>query len=375
MLHMPWERNFGGSRVQLEIAEEWQKMGHQVKKFDYRDAFPGASPSVVATLTRPSFAMKARDFVRANAHRFDMIDAHQGNLPYRKEMLGFKGVLAVRSVGLYAFYREFARSQTNQFPPHKWKLRLLHWLYSQREKQEYPFYRRSLETCDLINLPNRDELAYVRSELGLGDKSFFFPFGLSQDRLAAFAETIQPAAVRLSSPTVAFIGTWGTRKGSRDWGEIIAAVRSRVPAIRFRFLGTGLGKEAVLADIPQQHWEAVEILPRFDSEELPQLLSSVTVGAFPSYIEGFGFAVLEKLACGIPTVAYDVPGPREMLGAGDRVPAGDLQQFSRRLVEVLQLETASYAQRSLNCVETARQFDWGRIAKDTLAVYRQFLER
>ena len=284
----------------------------------------------------------------------------------------------MRSVGLYAFYREFARSPTNQLPPHKWKLRLLNWLYSQREKREYPFYRRSLETCDLINLPNRDELAYVRSELGLGEKAFFFPFGLSQDRLNAFARAVQPAEVRLSSPTVAFIGTWGTRKGSRDWGEIIEGVQSRIPTARFRFLGTGLSKQAVLADIPPQHWDAGEILPRFNSEELPQLLGGVTVGAFPSYIEGFGFAVLEKLACGIPTVAYDVPGPREMLGDLDcrlRVPAGDPTQFSRRLVELLQLDAASYAQLSGNCVETARKFDWGKIAKDTLAVYRQFLGR
>lgn len=32
MLHMPWERNLGGSRVQLELAEEFIKLGHEVEK-------------------------------------------------------------------------------------------------------------------------------------------------------------------------------------------------------------------------------------------------------------------------------------------------------------------------------------------------------
>ena len=60
VLHMPWERNFGGSRVQLEIAEEWRKMGHEVEKFDDRDAFPRASPSILATLTRPVLRRKQK---------------------------------------------------------------------------------------------------------------------------------------------------------------------------------------------------------------------------------------------------------------------------------------------------------------------------
>jgi hypothetical protein len=40
ILHMPWNRNLGGSHVQLELAEEFRKLGHKVEKFDLYDAFP-----------------------------------------------------------------------------------------------------------------------------------------------------------------------------------------------------------------------------------------------------------------------------------------------------------------------------------------------
>lgn len=371
VLHMPWDRNLGGSRVQLELAEEFTAMGHEVEKFDINDAFPNAKPSLLANLTRPSFSIKAKAFVRANAHRFDIIDAHQGNLPFSKKELGFKGLLVARSVGLHAFYEEYFRQERKIFPTKNWKLKLLDFLLTGQRNRERPLYPRSFQYCDLINLPNRDELTYVRDVMGWGEKARVFPFGISRSRQAEFANIIPPARLRLAHPTVAFIGTWSGRKGARDWREIIQRVRQQIPNVRFHFLGTGLHEKAVLGDLQGQE-DIVKIVPQYNSSELPQLLRDVTVGAFPSYIEGFGFAVLEKLACGIPTVVYDVPGPREMLCYLDeswRVPAGDLEGFSDRVVRLLQQDEISYAQLSQQCLDVAAKFTWDSIARDTLSAY------
>jgi len=378
LLHAPWNRNLGASRVQLEVAEELQAMGHEVEKFDFFDAFPPGKTPLIEKINRPSFSEKAKAFVQANAHRFDIIDAHQGNLPFSKEELGIKGLLVARSVGLYAFYEEFTIQEKKKWPPRRKRTRIRNWLLSWQSKKEYPKYIQSLQTCDIINVPNQDELAYVRDVMGLGEKCFAFPFGLSQQRQEALAKAIQPAAVRLASGQVVFIGTWSPRKGARDWAEIMMRTKAEVPEVRFLFLGTGFSVEAVLADLNLPAYDWIEIIPQFDSEELPKLLSKATVGAFPSYIEGFGFAVLEKLACGLPTVAYDVPGPREMLRYLDNsfmLPAGNIEQFSHRLVQLLKLEETSYDQLSRHCVEVAKNFYWDQIAKDTLDVYCQFLNR
>ncbi|MEH2361337.1 glycosyltransferase family 4 protein [Nostoc sp.] len=372
LLHMPWERNLGGSRVQLELAEDFRKLGHDVEKFDYYDAFPKHTSSRLRELFCPSFSVKAKAFVQANAHRFDIIDAHQGNLPFSKQELGFKGLLVARSVGLYAFYDEFAKQQNARKPPEKIKTRLGNLLRSWQHRREYPLYSRSLQTSDLINVPNHDELAYIRDIIGLGNKCVVFPFGLSQQRQKAFTEAIQPVEVRLANKQVVFIGTWGPRKGSRDWGEIVMRVKKQVPEVRFLFLGTSFSVQKVLEDLNLLACDWIEIIPSYDSDELPRLLSGATIGAFPSYIEGFPFAVLEKLACGIPTVAYDVPGPREMLRHLDSsfmVPVGDIELFSKQLVNLLRLETRSYSQLSQRCVEVALNYSWNKIAKHTLDFY------
>ena len=72
--------------------------------------------------------------------------------------------------------------------------------------------------------------------------------------------------------------------------------------------------------------EGLEFVSDFRPEDLPTLLADCTVGAFPSYVEGFGLAVLEQLASGLPTVAYDTAGPRDLLASrlpDLLVPKGD----------------------------------------------------
>lgn len=374
VLHAPWSRNLGGGRVQLELAEEFQLMGHTVEKFDICDAFPQIKSSRLAQFTRPSFATKAKAFVQANAHRFDIIDAHQGNLPFSKQELGFRGLLVARSVGLHDFVDEFHQLERTKWSQKQKGNPVANWLRSWRYKRERPNDIRSFQTCDLINLPNHDEMIYVRDVWGLGDKCVVFPFGLSQQRQQAFAQALSNQ--RRQNKQVAFIGSWTTRKGSRDWPEIVMRTKAKVPDAKFLFLGTGLSDREVLQDLnlPDDNW--IKIIPRYNSEELPGLLSEASVGAFPSYMEGFGFAVLEKLACGLPTVAYDIPGPREMLRFLDSslmIPVGDVEGFATQLIKLLQLDEDAYNQLSQHCVKVANTFSWSKIAKQHLEIYSQGL--
>ena len=376
VLHMPWNRNLGGSRVQLELAEQFQSMGHNVTKFDLHDAFGNERESRLSQFFRPRFAQKAKEFIQANSHRFDIIDAHQGKLPFSKQELGFNGLLVARSVGLRALLDRYLEAEQKKWPPQKKKTAIANWIRSFKQKREQPDYLRSFQTCDLINLPNPDELTYVRDVMGEGDKCAVFPFGLSQKRQQEFKRAIAPTSQRLAHPTIAFIGTWGPRKGSKDWPHIVERIREQVPNARFLFLGTVFSSEVVLNDLNLASSEDIEIIPTYDSADLPKLLSDATVGAFPSYMEGFGFAVLEKLAAGLPTVAYDIPGPRVMLNHLDsdfQVPAGDTEQFSSQLIKLLQLEPDAYHQLSQNCLDIAQKFSWEDIAKQTLDTYTRNL--
>src|SRR5947207_15298937 len=118
--------------------------------------------------------------------------------------------------------------------------------------------------------------------------------------------------------------------------------------------------------------ETIRCLTSYGPEELPQLIARCALGLFPSYIEGFGLSVLEQLACGIPTIAYDVPGPRHILNtsaAGLLVPAGNAKAMTDRALEILRMNESDYRALSAKCRQIAQQFRWEQIATDTIRQY------
>jgi len=76
-------------------------------------------------------------------------------------------------------------------------------------------------------------------------------------------------------------------------------------------------------------------------DELPQYLALADVFAFPSQnrLEGFGLAVAEAMACGLPVVTSDMPGVREVIDDGvhgllvEPLLADDLAEKLRALLD------------------------------------------
>jgi glycosyltransferase involved in cell wall biosynthesis len=169
---------------------------------------------------------------------------------------------------------------------------------------------------------------------------------------------------------------WSPRKGAKDWGQIIQQIRARTPDACFLFLGTMIDTKNVWDDLGFGPTDFVEVVPQFDPDQLPQLLFDSALGAFPSYVEGFGMAVVEQLAAGLPTVAYDAPGPRDILRDDLPellVPPGDVARFSEVIADIFQRGPASYQALSERSAQTALRFSWPTIARDTIAEYRKHL--
>ncbi len=368
ILHTPWTRNLGTSRVSVEVAEEFERIGLAVDKFDLNDALPRRS--YLNTIFAMSyFARRARQHVRKHGHKYDVIQAEQGSLPYSKQDLNFQGLLVARSNGLVHFHEKWERE--NERPPRN-PLRKLASLAHNAET-----VTRSFNMADAVILINQDEYNYTARELGFGDKAYLFHNGLSRERMAAFAAQRTPPAQRLQNQQVVFIGHWNRRKGAEDLPRILRQMRQTRPQTRFLLLGTGHhSPEAVRAGFAPADRAYVKVVPEYDSDELPGLLSDASVGVFPSYMEGFGIGVLEMLAAGIPTLAYDVPGPREMLARFTPpllVKAGDTDCMAQRLLALLAQPYETYAALSNQSCDVAAQFQWQHTAAAMVAMYRERL--
>jgi len=372
VMHMVASRDLGGARVQLELADELRGMECEVRVLA-RDEILGDARGGRLGVSPDAFAAAAVRRVREIAHEYDVIDAHQGNLPVSKRRLRFDGLVVTRSVGLVPFYIDFAREARRRWPKEAGGHVLARPLRRWRSRRALKVSKRSLRLSDLVIVPNADERTYLAEHLGLGDRTIVIGLGIEHRRLqrliAASRERDPPGRV------IAFIGTWDARKGAHDWPAIIARVRALVPDASFTFLGTHV-PAAELARTLAVSGRTLKVVPSYTSDELAGLLADVRVGALPSYIEGFGIGVLEKMAAAIPSVCYDVPGPRETMGRVDRrllVPLGDTQAFAERLVELLELDEASYELLGKRCQEVAARFSWHVLARTTLEAYRDRL--
>ncbi|HEX8252452.1 MAG TPA: glycosyltransferase, partial [Thermoanaerobaculia bacterium] len=164
---------------------------------------------------------------------------------------------------------------------------------------------------------------------------------------------------------------------AHDWAGIIGRIRSEVPDACFRFLGTMVTPAVVRRDLGAIETSAIEFVSEYDPDDLPRLLAECTVGAFPSYVEGFGLAVIEQLAAGLPTVAYDTAGPSDILKQGlpeCLVQRGDVLGFGAQVCAVLRMDGAAYREQSRRALQIAATFSWRDIARSTVEAYRRVLD-
>ncbi len=104
-------------------------------------------------------------------------------------------------------------------------------------------------------------------------------------------------------------------------------------------------------------------------EELRMLYSRASLFVFPSRYEGFGFPVLEAMACGVPVITSRCSALPEV--AGDAAILVDLEiseALEEAMVQVLQDVDLQNTLRQKG-VTRAASFDWMRTAEQTLQVY------
>lgn len=377
IVNLPWDSRLGAARVWIELAKEWTQAGHTVEKYCLTDAYPKPAISRAgAALRQARFPWQAGTHVRRNADRFDVIDCLIGVLPFTKRSLRFGGLLVARSVGLYRLYDQFMQQSRSLWPDQPKGRRFGPLFHRYIARRSWKDSEKSIYNCDLLNLPNEDERRELALDPELRSPAVVQPNGLSEDFRECLARAAAPSAQRLRRQKICFIGMWSLRKGSRDWPGIMAGIRHRHPAAEFLFLGTMYEETVVRSELGFDAAQGILCRPTFEESDLPSLLADCAVALFPSYIEGFGLAVLEQLAAGLPTIAYDVPGPRQILHAQRArllTPVGDIAALAARASEILELSVPDYEKLSAECRAIARGYCWREIASHTVDQYRDAL--
>lgn len=125
----------------------------------------------------------------------------------------------------------------------------------------------------------------------------------------------------------------------------------------------------ILAEIEAARY--VRYLGRVSEEVMVPLLRRAAVFCFPSLYEGFGFPVLEAMACGTPVVCSNRGSLPEVAGtAAAMLDSTDGPCIAERVSQLLQDSSARTRLSSLG-FEQALKYSWSRSASEHLKIFSQ----
>jgi glycosyltransferase involved in cell wall biosynthesis len=146
----------------------------------------------------------------------------------------------------------------------------------------------------------------------------------------------------LSAPVVELLGRLSFEKGQdmmlEAWAEVRDRFPGRFPGWRLRLHGSGPDEEALRLQADELGISGtVEFAGT--TADVEGALNEASVFALSSRVEGFPMSVLEAMAYGLPTVAFDcAPGVRELItdeSDGLLVQPGNTVEFAEALARLM----------------------------------------
>lgn len=248
-------------------------------------------------------------------------------------------------------------------------------------------YRMTADRCQTMVFQNRDDLAYfrgsgmtgtARTEIVRGsgvDVSRFRPGAFLRDEV-----TRARSALGIGPGHVVFTLTARLLydKGVREFLEAARLAADRVPEARFLLVGEP--DPGNLGSLTESEIEAAEggnVIFAGWRTDMDLVWASTDVAVLPSYREGLPVSLQEALASGLPVIASDVAGCREIAG-GEHcilVPVRESGQLAEAVTALTRDPDRRARMGELARRKAVREFDARRLAWEHLKLYRTLVAR
>lgn len=209
----------------------------------------------------------------------------------------------------------------------------------------------------------------VCSRMGEGNVAII-PNGVNVQRFA----TAAPATLRPGRHLL-FVGRLEERKGFPVAVRAFARLAAAHPDLRLLVIGDGSQRDAI-DQLPPAVRARVEMLGRVDDARLASYLRAADIYLGPALGgESFGIVLAEAMAAGLPIVASNISGYRDVARDGQEsllVPPGDDAALAAAAARLLADPDLARALGTRGAAR-AREFDWEVVTDQVEGVYRAVL--
>lgn len=179
--------------------------------------------------------------------------------------------------------------------------------------------------------------------------------------------------VRRSEGTVydaCFLGRLHKAKGIFDLIEIWKLVVSKKKSAKLAiiYIGPKDLELAMMRKIKEENLDSNVFMLQLTGNDALSVVKSSKVFVFPSHEEGWGIAIAEAMACGLPVIAWNLPVYEEIFPQGMiTVPFGNFKRFAEMTLKLLD---NSELRQSMgrDALNIASQYSWDKVAAREMAL-------
>ena len=210
------------------------------------------------------------------------------------------------------------------------------------------------------------------------DKKNIISYGLLEKKTKIMIQGIDSNVIQKikrgkDAYSACFLGRLSPSKGIFDLIPIWKKVCEKFPDAQIAIIGSEINKYVLQFKnmVEKNNLQNNIILLGILSEEKKySVLKASKIFVFPSYKEGWGIAVCEAMACGLPVVAYDLPAYTVFKDNILKIPLGNKEVLAKTVIDLLsnkdqRLKLGRKAKHAI------KKFNWDMVLEKDLKVYEQ----
>lgn len=189
----------------------------------------------------------------------------------------------------------------------------------------------------------------------------------------------QKLGISNDAAVITFVGRLIYAKGVQDLISAFSRIKDTTPNAKLLIVGDGPYRAELekLAHQTDSH-SSIIFLGQKNQDEIIDVLSATDIFVNPSYSEGLGISVMEASSIGLPIIATDIGGTREIITTdktGILVKARDVGQLAEELGRLC-ADAELRGKLGKNAGELVeRKFNWDKITGEYIKLYTSLVEK
>jgi 1,2-diacylglycerol 3-alpha-glucosyltransferase len=232
--------------------------------------------------------------------------------------------------------------------------------------------------CDAVVAPS-ETVAELLTRRGVGVRIEVIPTGVDLRLFESGdgGEYRRRSGIPEEAFVVGHVGRLAPEKNVGFLASTVAAFLARNPKARFLLVGEGPSKEAMLETFDARTSSGrLHTAGVLEGRELASAYKAMDVFAFASLTETQGMVLAESMAAGVPVVAVDAPGVREVVRDrenGRLLSCVDGDAFEEALQWIADREPGERRRLAESAAHTASEVSMPRTAAKLLALYESLI--